>query len=163
MKQAVSIAEANLRPMLEDDLDVVFAIETMTYEYPWTRGIFADCLRVGYSSWVMLRHEEIIGYGILNIVAGESHILNLCIHPQARGNGLGKTLLNHLLQLSKDHHTDVTFLEVRPSNQTAITLYENMGFNEVGMRKNYYPAAGNRREDALILARHHIIEDFSDD
>jgi ribosomal-protein-alanine N-acetyltransferase len=87
----------------------------------------------------------------MSVAAGECHILNLCVHPQAQGNGLGKKLLTKLLLVARKHHADTAFLEVRPSNKIAITLYSNSGFNEVGMRRNYYPAK-HGREDAIIMA-----------
>jgi ribosomal-protein-alanine N-acetyltransferase len=141
-----------VRPMTEEDLEGILLIENIVYDFPWTKTIFNDCLRVGYCCWVLLDNEnEIDAYGIMSVAAGECHILNLCVHPQAQGNGLGKKLLTKLLLVARKHHADTAFLEVRPSNKIAITLYSNSGFNEVGMRRNYYPAK-HGREDAIIMA-----------
>ncbi|MGY8814073.1 MAG: ribosomal protein S18-alanine N-acetyltransferase [Gammaproteobacteria bacterium] len=140
------------RPMTEDDLEEILLIENIVYDFPWNKTIFNDCLRVGYSCWVILNYRnEIDAYGIMSVAAGECHILNLCVHPQTQGIGLGKKLLYKLLLVAKKHHADTAFLEVRPSNKIAITLYSNSGFNEVGMRRNYYPAK-HGREDAIIMA-----------
>lgn len=140
------------RPMQEADLTDVIAIERHSYPYPWTRTIFGDCLRAGYSCWVVERQGIIEGYGVVSVAAGESHLLNLCVRAAARQQGTGRKLLNHLISVARRHGAEVVFLEVRPSNKAALALYGRSGFNELGVRKDYYPAPAGR-EDALILAR----------
>ncbi len=142
----------HLRPMQEADLDTVAAIEAEAYEFPWSPGIFLDCLRVGYCCWVCLLQREVVGYGVMSVAVGESHILNLCVRPDLQGQGLGRKLLEYLLGIARGHHADTAFLEVRPSNRVALALYSTLGFNQVGVRRAYYPARWGR-EDALILAR----------
>ena len=137
--------------MREADLDEVLAIERAAYPFPWTRGILEDCLRVGYGCWVLEQGRVVIGYGVISVAVGESHILNLCVRPEYQRQGHGRRLLDHLLALSRRHHADTALLEVRPSNRPALALYRQAGFNEVGMRRGYYPGT-NGREDALILA-----------
>jgi ribosomal-protein-alanine N-acetyltransferase len=141
-----------LRPMDASDVEAVFAIEAEAYEFPWSRGIFLDCLRVGYCCWIGALGREVVGYGVMSVAVGESHILNLCVRPDLQRQGLGRTLLERLLGIARGHRADTAFLEVRPSNRAAICLYLAMGFNQVGVRRAYYPARGGR-EDALILAR----------
>jgi ribosomal-protein-alanine N-acetyltransferase len=137
--------------MSELDLDEVVGIEQVAYPCPWTRGIFEDCLRVGYACWVLEQAGAIVAYGVLSVAVGEAHILNLCVRPERQRQGHGRSLLRHLLGLARRHHADTALLEVRPSNRAALALYQRLGFNEVGMRRGYYP--GERgREDALILA-----------
>jgi ribosomal-protein-alanine N-acetyltransferase len=143
---------SDLRPMREDDLPQVLAIEGQAYGFPWTERIFRDCLRVGYACWVLEWGGDIVGYGVMSVAAGESHILNLCVRPDAQNQGHGRRILTHLLFLARSHHADTALLEVRPSNRAAIHLYRRMGFNEVGMRRGYYPGEVGR-EDAIILAR----------
>lgn len=148
---------ARLRPMCEADLPAVVAVEREAYEFPWSQGIFGDCLRVGYCCWVAELEEApgghaISGYAIMSVGAGESHILNLCVRPSAQRRGLGRMLLGHMLALARKHHACIAFLEVRPSNHGAIRLYRGAGFNLVGTRRGYYPAR-HGREDALILSR----------
>ncbi len=145
------VSAAEMRPMRESDLAVVLAIERGAYPFPWSQGIFRDCLRVGYCCWVIETTAAPQGYGIMSVGAGECHILNLCIRPQSQRQGLGRTLLSHLLGVARSHHALTAMLEVRPSNEPALRLYQDMGFNEVGVRRAYYPRAGGR-EDALILA-----------
>ena len=142
----------DFRPMRDDDLSQVLEIERQSYPYPWTQLIFSDCLHAGYSCWVCGRHGVIEAYGILSVAAGESHLLNICVRPESRQHGTGRKMLRHLISIARRHEAEVVFLEVRPSNTSARALYEDEGFNELGSRRDYYPA-GKGREDALILAR----------
>lgn len=143
--------DASLRPMEEADLEQVIAIEKRAYDYPWTLGIFHDCLQVGYCCWVLGQGDDIEAYGVMSVGAGESHILNLCVRPDRQGRGLGKRMLEHMLAVARRYKAEMMFLEVRPSNRTALDLYFAAGFNEIGTRKAYYPTRRGR-EDALILA-----------
>ncbi|MGD2083819.1 MAG: ribosomal protein S18-alanine N-acetyltransferase [Chromatiales bacterium] len=140
-----------LRPMHESDLEAVAAVEREAYQFPWSKGIFRDCLRVGYCCWVCTRDGRVIGYGVMSVAVGESHILNVCVHPDAQGQGVGRGLMDRLLSLARGHNVDTAYLEVRPSNRRALALYRSLGFSQVGVRRAYYPA-GSGREDALILA-----------
>ena len=141
---------AAIRPMREHDLPRIAAIETRAYEFPWSEGIFADCLRAGYCCWTVVAGGQIAGYGILSVGADEAHLLNLCIDPDFRQRGLARRLLSHLLRLARDHAAVICFLEVRPSNPAAIALYESEGFRQVAVRRNYYPARTGR-EDAVVM------------
>jgi len=142
-----------MRDMVVEDLDRVMAIEERVYPFCWTRTIFQDCLRVGYVCRVIESDAGLAGYAVLSYGAGEAHVLNIAIHPQQQGRGLGRILLEHLLELAGRLNAETVFLEVRPSNLAALHLYESMGFNQVGHRRDYYPAKVGR-EDALIFARH---------
>jgi ribosomal-protein-alanine N-acetyltransferase len=133
------------------DLDAVMEIESRAYDFPWTQGIFRDCLRVGYCCWCYESDGLIQGYGVMSVAAGESHILNISVRPESQRQGIGSKLMKHFLQLARRHDADTVMLEVRPSNKLAIKLYEKLGFNEIGVRRNYYPAHQGR-EDALLLA-----------
>jgi len=151
MSAILQEATINLRPMQAADIDAVMEIENATYPFPWTAGIMRDCLRVGYCCWLAEQDEQIVGYSIMSIGAGESHLLNICVHRDWQRQGIASQLLKHMLNLAKRHGAEVCLLEVRPSNRSAIELYEKNGFSEVGRRKSYYPAK-NGHEDALILA-----------
>jgi ribosomal-protein-alanine N-acetyltransferase len=137
--------------MAEDDLPEIMEIERSAYPFPWTAGILRDCIRVGYTCLVYEIGSVIHGYAVMSVAVGEAHILNLCVRPQSQGQGLGRKLLMHIIALARRHGADTLLLEVRPSNLAALNLYQAIGFNEVGVRKNYYPAEQGR-EDALILA-----------
>ena len=138
--------------MRHEDLDEIMGVEVRAYPYPWTEGIFRDCMRVGYSCWVMKEADSLVGYGVMSVAVGECHVLNLCVRPECQGQGYGRVLLRSLLDQAKGRNAETVFLEVRPSNTPALHLYLSEGFNEVGVRKRYYPA-DRGREDALVLAR----------
>ncbi len=142
----------SFRAMRIADLPAVMDIEQRAYEFCWTEGIFRDCLAVGYRSHVILLDGKVAGYGVVSAAAGEAHILNLCVDPHQRRRGLGRALLNHLIEDARAAGATTMLLEVRPSNAAGIALYEQMGFKRIGMRKDYYPAKGGR-EDAIMLER----------
>ena len=148
---ALAAELGQMRPMRQADVEAVVAIEQRAYPFPWTAGIFRDCLRAGHHCWVLEAGGTIIGYGVLSAAAGEAHILNVCIDPDRQGAGLGRRLLRRLVDLARWHQAEQVFLEVRPSNPKAIALYRSEGFNEIGTRPNYYPAAKGR-EDAIVMA-----------
>ncbi|MGI9228631.1 MAG: ribosomal protein S18-alanine N-acetyltransferase [Gammaproteobacteria bacterium] len=151
MSAVIKQAELNFRYMQEQDLDKVAQIEARAYEFPWSRAIFRDCLRVGYGCWVLESDAMIVGYGMMSVAVGESHILNLCVDPPLQGQGLGHTLLHFLLDVARQNKANCIFLEVRSSNDKAKLMYARNGFVEAGMRHDYYPAAAGR-EDAVIMA-----------
>ena len=151
MAAAVKDIYPALRPMKDADLADVAHIEAASYEFPWTLGIFRDCLRAGYGCWVLAHAADVVGYGVLSIAAGEAHVLNVCVAPHECGRGHGRRLMRRLIDLARWHQAQRIFLEVRPSNANAIALYHDLGFNEIGRRPNYYPAK-NGREDALVMA-----------
>ena len=152
MSAVLDVPALDFRPMQMADLTEVMEIERRSYPHPWTRLIFSDCLHAGYSCWVCERQGIIQGFGIISIAAGEAHLLNLCVRPESQRQGIGEKLLVHLFTLARHHDAEIMFLEVRESNATARRLYDKAGFNELGTRKDYYPA-GAGRENALILAR----------
>jgi len=143
--------ECALRLMEHPDVDAVFHIERNSYEFPWSEGIFHDCIKAGYDSLLALEDDQIVGYGIMMIAADEAHLLNLCVAERARGAGFARRLLLDLCDTAVVKGARDMYLEVRPSNPTAIALYQSFGFNEVGRRPDYYNASMGR-EDALILA-----------
>jgi ribosomal-protein-alanine N-acetyltransferase len=140
-----------IRMMQPSDLKAVAAVERAAYQYPWSLGIFRDCLLAGYYCLVLDVAGSVTGYGIMSVAAGEAHLLNLCVHPDAQRLGYGRRLLNALLLKAADTQADKVFLEVRPSNSVALRLYASMGFEQIGIRPAYYQAE-NGREDAIILA-----------
>ena len=151
---------AALRPMRETDLDAIMRIEESAYPFPWTRGIFRDCMRAGYPMWVQEREGAIAGYGVLSIAADEAHVLNLCTAPGNEGHGLGQRMLQALLRIARGSGAQRVYLEVRPSNPRAIALYDRSGFNEIGRRPRYYPTANHGREDAIVMAMELLVGDI---
>ena len=142
------------RPMTEADVPAVVHIERSSYQFPWSEGIFRDCLRVGYQCCLAVEEIPVgyaaTGYAVMSACAGEAHILNLCVHDNARGRGLGRALLTHMLRSAAAAGTTDAFLEVRPSNVIAARLYRSLGFEQIGTRRGYYQAVGGR-EDASVL------------
>ncbi|MEE8481797.1 MAG: ribosomal protein S18-alanine N-acetyltransferase [Acidiferrobacterales bacterium] len=140
-----------IRPMEIMDIKRVMKVERAAYEFPWTPNIFRDCLRVGYYCCVIEDNTEVIGHAVMSYAVGECHILNVCILPEYQRLGMGKRVIKQLLEVGERNGARIAFLEVRLSNIAAYQLYESLGFTEVGIRKDYYPAEEGR-EDAMILA-----------
>jgi len=149
---AVIQAGRRIRPMQPQDLVGVIGVERASYDYPWSRRIFEDCMQVGYCCLVAETDGLIQGHGIMLARAGEAHILNLCVAPPHRRSGIAAELLDNLLSLAGTSGAETVFLEVRPSNRGAIALYEHYGFHEVGRRPDYYPSPFGR-EEAVVMAR----------
>lgn len=144
------LSSVAIRQMTDADIPDVVAIERGSYQFPWSEGIFRDCLRVGYVCRSVVHEGRVIGYGIMSFGAGEMHILNVCVLETMRGRGVGRTLLQYLLHRGAAAGMHEAYLEVRPSNTAAIRLYLALGFEQVGMRRGYYQAV-NGREDAAVL------------
>lgn len=140
-----------MRPMQHTDLSEVMAIENQSYEFPWTEGIFNDCLKNQYLSTLYVTNKQILAYTVSQFVVDECHLLNLCVRKEDRGRGVGKMMVRYLMNQARQNDMGSIFLEVRMSNKAAIHLYDKLGFNEIGIRRDYYPS-NNGREDALVLA-----------
>lgn len=143
------------RPMAAPDLGYVAALEAQIHAAPWTLGNFRDSLASGYESCVGEREGRILVYGVLMLAPGEAQILNLSVVPDARRQGLGRTLLRRFAGDAARFGAEQIFLEVRASNLAAIRLYESEGFANVARRERYYPAGrvSGVREDALVMRR----------
>jgi ribosomal-protein-alanine N-acetyltransferase len=138
--------------MGHEDIAQVSDIERRSYDFPWSHGVFRDCLLAGYHCTVIVREEAVVGYAILSVAAGEAHILNLCVDPNFRELGYGERLLDEILKMAHSAEVREVFLEVRPSNEKAIALYRKKGFRQIANRPAYYQAADGR-EDAAVLAK----------
>ncbi len=145
-------AYAALRDMQHDDLATVSDIERRSYEFPWSHGVFRDCLLAGYQCIALEADDRVTGYAVLSVAAGEAHILNLCVDPHFRALGFGEMLLDEMLFRARSASVSEIFLEVRPSNETALNLYYKKGFHKIAARPAYYQASGGR-EDAAVLAK----------
>ena len=144
----MSADRLDYRRMTLDDIDQVMRVEREVYQFPWTEHIFSDCIRVGYHCWLALLPGEVVGHAVISIVADESHMLNLSISASHQGKGYGQQFVDFLVSEARATRANHA-LEVRPSNKAAISCYNRAGFNEIGQRKDYYPAP-NGREDALL-------------
>ncbi len=138
------------RSMQAADLVAIMKIEPHVYSHPWSQGNFIDSLNSGYPACVLEYEGKIIGYSLMMMVLDEAHLLNLSIANAHQKQGLGRLLLEHMIQVAKNKKAANMFLEVRASNISAIALYENIGFNEMAIRRSYYPAHSGR-EDAVLM------------
>lgn len=150
VKQAELFPSVEIREMHDLDVPLVIDIERAGYQFPWSEGIFRDCLRVGYICRAIDVGAALGGYGIMSVGAGEAHILNVCISDDYRCRGLGRKMMLHLMQRARALGMDEAFLEVRPSNLVASRLYQSLGFEQIGIRRGYYQALMGR-EDATVL------------
>ena len=137
------------REMTLADVQAVSDLEQRVYPFPWSTGIFKDCLRAGYGARVIEVGQALAGYVIYSHGAGEAHLLNICIAPEHRRQKIARRILRYVFQSMALAGAQVVFLEVRPSNRGAILLYESLGFTQIGVRRGYYEAVGGR-EDALV-------------
>lgn len=144
-----------MRKALETDIPRLVAIEEATQLAPWTTDIFLRCLRAGYDCWVIEENRQVVAFVMMSsVLTGESHILNLCVDTPYQRRGYGRELLSYALSQAEYKGMSMAYLEVRRSNQKAITLYDKMGFVQIGERKKYYPTQDGRQyEDALVLAK----------
>jgi ribosomal-protein-alanine N-acetyltransferase len=130
----------------------VTAIESAIYPFPWTSGNFLDSLASGYDAWLLCdARNEVCAYYFLMMVVDEAHLLNITVRGDLHGSGLGRSMLDHVAQVARGKGMESLLLEVRPSNTRAIVIYERYGFVRIGRRKAYYPAAGDAREDAIVM------------
>ncbi|KKK85799.1 hypothetical protein LCGC14_2769630 [marine sediment metagenome] len=142
--------DLTIRPLEPRDLPEMLNIELQGYSHPWSEGIFRDCFKPSYRLWGVCQGGSLVGYAVISYVLDEVHLLNLCIHPGCRGQGAGKLLLRYLLAEAARECMNQVILEVRLSNNVASKLYRNEGFEEIGRRPRYYPAASGR-EDARVM------------
>jgi ribosomal-protein-alanine N-acetyltransferase len=146
--------QARFVMMKVTDIEDVVAVERDAYPFPWTRGNFLDSLGGGYEAWVVRDTEGcLLAYFLLMYVVEEVHLLNITVRPDIQGRGLGRKLLDKVIALAHDATMPAVLLEVRPSNQQALSVYRHLGFAQIGVRKNYYPAAGATREDAIVMRK----------
>lgn len=142
-----------LRPMGTADVPEVAAIEAAVQDFPWTAGNFADGLRAGYSAWVAHRHGRVVGFSMTLHAPDIAHLLVLGVAPQDQRGGVGTALMRHCEKEALARKLPAIMLEVRPSNAKALAFYRHHGFDRVGIRRAYYPAAGGKREDAFVMRK----------
>ena len=141
-----------MQPMQVADLDEVLAIEFAVCPFPWGRGNFSDSLSSGYSCWVCRVDGTLIGYFVLMLIVDEAHLLAISVAAKRQKLGFGARLLRQAMDIALQRGARTLLLEVRPSNASALSLYQQYGFKQIGVRRDYYPAE-HGREDALVLTR----------
>jgi ribosomal-protein-alanine N-acetyltransferase len=142
-----------LREMKEADLDAVLRIEREVHTHPWTLGNFSDALRSGYQCKVFESAGMMLGYAVMMLAVDEAELLDIAIDKGHQRKGIGRKLLEAMLSLARHEDMRRMVLEVRASNQAAIALYRASGFEQIGLRRDYYPATNNGREDAILMGK----------
>ena len=139
-----------VRPMVMTDVDGVMAVEQDSFLTPWSRSAFEEELAQNRLARyiVAVENGEIVGYAGTWLVINEAHVTNVAVSGQRRREGIGRLLMQKLMDLARENDMESMTLEVRVSNAAARHLYEQLGFVEAGIRKNYY---SETKEDALIL------------
>ena len=145
------LEDGRYAPMAEKDLDAVVAAEKEVYPFPWTRGNFMDAMQAGYSAWVLRDASgSVAAYSVMMMALDEAHLLNLSVARDAQRSGLGWRTLDWMADVARGYGGRTMLLEVRPSNEAAIRLYQRYGFERIGVRRGYYPTDGGR-EDAIVM------------
>lgn len=151
MTVAQGLSALTFRPMQASDVDEVLALEESVYPYPWSRANFTGSLASGYDAW-LLRDTDgaLVGYFLIMCAVDEAHLLNVAVAAPWQGQGIGRHLLDKIAACARGRGMDSVLLEVRPSNERALKIYERYGYATIGRRRNYYPANGGR-EDAIVM------------
>jgi ribosomal-protein-alanine N-acetyltransferase len=144
--------EAGFEAMTPARLPEVLAIERAAYDHPWSPGNFSDSMRAGYQAQLLCAREALLGYFVAMKGVDEVHLLNITVAPERQGEGWGRVMLDALALWSRAQGAQWLWLEVRKGNLRAQQVYQHYGFRRVGERKAYYPAAGGRREDAIVMS-----------
>lgn len=142
----------DFRTLAQSDIADILQIENQCYEFPWSEQIFRDCIDSNYQCYAISMYQKFSGYVIVSTVLDEAHLLNICLSKEWQGQRLGKSVLYWVFETLKIKKIDKFFLEVRPSNLVALALYNELGFETIGIRKSYYPAQ-HGREDALAMLK----------
>ncbi len=140
-----------ISPLTAHDLPAAFAIEKASHAFPWTESTFNSNQGERYLNLKLTLDDTLVAFAITQVVLDEATLFNIAVHPSHQRQGHGRHLLKQLIETLETRGITTLWLEVRASNANAIALYEQLGFNEVSLRRNYYPAA-NGREDAVIMA-----------
>ena len=148
----IGVGQIDLRLGVEGDLDAVAELEKECFSVPWSRKSIADELTNDTAHFfVAKRFGSVIGYIGTNIIADECYITNVAVTQKERRQGVAQALLEKAEETAKEHNCRFITLEVRPSNEAAISLYSGQGYKQCGLRKNYYTAPD---EDGLIMTKY---------
>ena len=164
---ADGVSELSFLPMTVEDVDSVLAIESVSHIHPWTKGNFSDSLAAGHWAYCVrpqladsikgsyLDPTVLWAYCILFPAVDELHLLNITVSPKLRRLGIGIKMMNAIEGVAAQQNMPRIILEVRPSNESALQLYRSLGYEQIGLRKSYYPVdvINGLREDALVLAK----------
>lgn len=149
---APAVREASFEAMTLEWLPAVLEVELAAYAHPWSHVNFADALKSGYQSQMLVADGRVIGYFVAMKGVDEVHLLNITVAPQYQGQGWARVMLDALAMWSRGQGMQWLWLEARVSNQRALEVYLAHGYQRVGLRKKYYPDAHGTREDAIVMS-----------
>ncbi len=152
MSAAFNTLEAQFVPLSTAWFADVLRVENAAYVHPWVEGNFVDSIRSGYEAQLLVAGGQLLGYFVAMRGVDEVHLLNITVDPQFQGQGWARTMLDALAIWARGRGAQWLWLEVRVGNTRAQSVYEAHGYRLVGRRKNYYPAHGGQREDALVMS-----------
>ena len=152
MNRQLQALEVRFEPMTEAMLDAVMAVELAAYAHPWQRQNFADCLASGYQAQMLMAGDNLLGYFVAMKGFEEVHVLNIAVAPSYQRQGWARVLMEALALWARGQGVAWVWLEARAGNTRAIQVYQAHGFQQVGRRKQYYPASQGQREDALVMS-----------
>lgn len=150
---ALGLPDFSLTLMLPSDLDAVAAVEAAAQLTPWSRQLFADCLGSDYLCQVVRHQETLVAFQVLSFVLDESHLLNIAVAPAFQRRGIARALLTQGINKARARSSTQMFLEVRANNHQAQALYTSLGFEHLGLRRNYYRLPSGGREDAWVMLK----------
>lgn len=153
--ESPALSSLQFARMQVSDLPDVLTIENDVYPHPWTRGNFLDSLYSGYEAWTLREPSgALTGYFLVMLAVDEAHLLNISVRRDLQGRGVGRMQLDKVVDVAKEKGMTSILLEVRPSNMRALAVYKQYGFEQIGVRKGYYPGDSNTREDAIVMRFH---------
>lgn len=144
--------QPNFYKISTDDVDLLMNIEEASHTHPWNKTTFKSCIGDRYFGYYLVNNKKVVGFYIGEYVADEATLMDICVHPAEQGKGFGKLLLLNFSDKASSLGAKTLFLEVRAKNLSAIMLYINQGFAEIGRRTGYYPAEIGY-EDAIVMKK----------
>ncbi|NBI12689.1 ribosomal protein S18-alanine N-acetyltransferase [[Haemophilus] felis] len=149
---AITMSQNQIETISSQDFTQLFAIEQQAHLVPWGFGTLQNNQGENYLNLKYVQGHQIIAFAICQTVLDEATLFNIAVAPAQQGKGVGRALLQALIAQLKQKSIATLWLEVRQSNLKAQKLYEDLGFNQVDVRKNYYPTTDGKRENAIVMA-----------
>ncbi|WP_423734725.1 ribosomal protein S18-alanine N-acetyltransferase [Actinobacillus minor] len=146
------MSELLIEPVTDTDFEILFTIEQKAHLVPWSKGTLLNNQGERYLNLKLTENGQIVAFAICQTVLDEATLFNIAVTPEKQGKGYGRKLLEALINVLQEQKILTLWLEVRESNQTAQRLYQSLGFNEVTVRKNYYPCPNGQKENAIVMA-----------
>lgn len=137
-------------PLEREHIKKIAELEAVCFSEPWSEQAILDAFVIGTKFFVAMQNCQVLGYMGISCIIDEGYITNIAVFPEHRNKGVATALLQNAFQMAKEINLAFISLEVRPSNHTAISIYERLGFKEEGKRKGFY---NNPKEDALIMTK----------